>query len=122
MLCGTPTNYMREPESLNFIATIPAVWDETISLDGKIGEYIITARRKGNVWYIGGMTNWNARDLKVDLTFLGDKVRTATLFKDGVNAHRNAEEYKKEDIQLKGNKVLNIHLAPGGGFALRIQL
>lgn len=122
MLCDTPTNYMREPESLDFIATIPTVWDETINLDGKIGEYIITARRKGNVWYIGGMTNWDARDLKVDLAFLGDKARTATMFRDGVNAHRNAEDYKKEDIQLKGNKVLDIHLAPGGGFALQVKL
>lgn len=122
MLCDTPTNYMREPESLDFIATIPTVWDETINLDGKIGEYIITARRKGSVWYIGGMTNWDARDLKVDLSFLGEKARTATLFRDGVNAHRNAEDYKKEDIQLKGNKELNIHLAPGGGFALQVEL
>lgn len=121
MLCDTPTNYMREPESLNFIATIPTVWDETITLDGKIGEYIITARRKGDVWYIGGMTNWDARDLKVDLSFLGDAARSATLFKDGMNAHRNGVDYKKENIQLKGKKELDIHLAPGGGFALRVE-
>ncbi len=122
MLCDAPTNYMREPESLDFIATIPTVWDETITLDGKIGEYIVTARRKGNVWYIGGMTNWDARDLKVDLSFLGEKANTATLFRDGVNAHRNGVDYKKETVQLKGKKELGIHLAPGGGFALRVEL
>ncbi|NDV84211.1 glycoside hydrolase family 97 protein [Bacteroides sp. 51] len=122
MLCDSPTNYMREPESLEFIASIPTVWDETITLDGKIGEYIVTARRKGNTWYIGGMTNWDARDLQVDLSFLGEKARTATLFRDGANAHRNGTDYKKESIQLKGNKELDVHLAPGGGFALRVQL
>ncbi|NDV95108.1 glycoside hydrolase family 97 protein [Dysgonomonas sp. 521] len=122
MLCDTPTNYMREAESLEFIAAIPTVWDETIILDGKMGEYIVTARRKGNVWYIGGMTNWDARNLKVDLSFLGEKARTTTLFKDGVNAHRNGEDYKKESIQLKGKKDLDIHLAPGGGFALRVEI
>ena len=120
MLCDSPSNYMREPESLEFIAAIPTVWDETINLDGKIGEYIITARRKGKVWYIGGMTNWDARDLKVDLSFLGGKARTATLFKDGMNAHRNGVDYKKENIQLK--EKLDIHLAPGGGFALRVEI
>lgn len=122
MLCDAPTNYMREPESLEFIAAIPTVWDETITLDGKMGEYIVTARRKGNVWYIGGMTNWDARDLKIDLSFLGEKARIATLFKDGVNAHRNGTDYKKESVQLKGEKELNIRLAPGGGFALRVEI
>ena len=122
MLCDAPTNYMREQESLAFIAAIPTVWDETITLDGKLGEYIVTARRKGNVWYIGGMTDWDARDLKVDLSFLGTEEHTATLFKDGVNAHRNGVDYKKENVRLKGEKAFNIHLAPGGGFALRVEM
>ncbi|NDV59487.1 glycoside hydrolase family 97 protein [Bacteroides sp. 519] len=121
MLCDSPSNYMREPESLEFIAAIPTVWDETINLDGRLGEYIVTARRKGSVWYIGGMTNWDARDLTVDLSFLGTGEHTITLFKDGANAHRNGVDYKKENILLKGNKVLNIHLAPGGGFALQVK-
>ena len=57
---------MREPESTDFIAAIPTVWDESIVLDGKMGEYIVTARRKGDVWYIGGITDWTARDIEVD--------------------------------------------------------
>lgn len=122
MLCDTPTSYMREPESLEFIVSIPTVWDESITLDGKLGEYIVTARRKGNVWYVGGMTNWDARNLKVDLSFLREKGDTAILFKDGVNAHRNGVDYKKESIQLKGKKELDIHLAPGGGFAFRVEM
>lgn len=121
MLCDAPSNYMREPESLDFIAAIPTVWDETITLDGKMGEYIITARRKGTTWYIGGITSWDARDLRVDLSFLGNKNHKATLFKDGVNAHRTGRDYKKETLQLNGKQTLDIRLAPGGGFALKLE-
>ena len=68
MLCDTPSNYMREPESTGFIADVPTVWDESIVLDGKMGEYIVTARRSGNVWYVGGITDWTARDIEVEDT------------------------------------------------------
>ena len=122
MLCDAPSNYMREPESLEFIAAIPTVWDETITLDGKMGEYVITARRNGTTWYIGGMTDWDARDLKVDLSFLENKNYKTTLFKDGVNAHRTGRDYKKETFQLNGKQMLEIHVAPGGGFALKLEL
>ena len=119
MLCDNPSNYMREPESTDFIAAIPTVWDESIVLDGKMGEYIVTARRKGDVWYIGGITDWTARDIEVDCSFLGDKAYNATLFKDGVNAHRVGRDYKRESV--KKDSKLKIHLAPGGGFALQIK-
>lgn len=66
MLCDTPSNYEREAECSNFITRIPTVWDETRVLDGKLGEYIITARRKGNIWYVGGITNWQERDVELD--------------------------------------------------------
>lgn len=121
MLCDAPTNYMRERESLEFIAAIPTVWDETIVLSGEMGEYIVTARRNGKNWYIGGLTNWNARDLKIDLSFLGDKSYNATLFKDGVNAHRNGRDYKRENVTLNGKQPLTLHLAPGGGFAIKLE-
>ena len=122
MLCDNPGNYMREPESTDFIAGIPTVWDESIVLDGKMGEYIETARRSGNVWYVGGITDWTARDIEVDCSFLGDdKTHNATLFKDGVNAHRVGRDYKRESLSIKKNSKLKIHLAPGGGFALQIK-
>ena len=121
MLCDNPSNYMREPESTDFIAAIPTVWDESIVLDGKMGEYIVTARRKGDVWYIGGITDWTARDIEVDCSFLGDKAYNATLFKDGVNAHRVGRVYKRESFSVKKDSKLKIHLAPGGGFALQIK-
>ena len=121
MLCDNPSNYIREPESTDFIAAIPTVWDESIVLDGKMGEYIVTARRKGDVWYIGGITDWTARDIEVDCSFLGDKAYNATLFKDGVNAHRVGRDYKRESFSVKKDSKLKIHLAPGGGFALQIK-
>ena len=122
MLCDNPGNYMREPESTDFIAGIPTVWDESIVLDGKMGEYIVTARRSGNVWYVGGITDWTARDIEVDCSFLGDdKTHNATLFKDGVNAHRVGRDYKRESLSIKKNSKLKIHLAPGGGFTLQIK-
>lgn len=121
MLCDSPSNYMREPESTDFIAGIPTVWDESIVLDGKMGEYIVTARRKGDVWYVGGITDWTARDVEVDCSFLGDKAYNATLLKDGVNAHRAGRDYKCESFQIKKDGKLKIHLAPGGGFALKLE-
>ncbi|KAA6315195.1 alpha-glucosidase, partial [termite gut metagenome] len=122
MLCDTPSNYMREAESLAFIAAIPTVWDESITLDGKVGEYIVTARRHGNTWYVGGLTDWDARDITVDLSFLNGKSHSATLFRDGVNAHRIGRDYKKETLNLSEKNSLNVHLAPGGGFALTVEV
>ena len=121
MLCDTPSNYEREQECTDFISAVPTVWDETIVLDGKMGEYIITARRQGDTWYIGGITNWDARDLEVDLSILGDKAYSGKLFKDGVNAHRIGRDYQSEAIQAKKGDKMKIHLAPGGGFALVLK-
>lgn len=122
MLCDSPTNYIREKESLDFISGIPTVWDETVVLDGKIGEYIVTARRSKNVWYIGGLTNWDARDLKVDLSFLQKGNYEVILFQDGINADRKATDYVKKSVQLSEIRNRSVHLAPGGGFAMKIEL
>ena len=121
MLCDSPSNYMREPESLDFIASIPTVWDETLVLQGKMGEYIVTARRKGDVWYVGGITDWAARDIELDCSFLGNRTYRATLFRDGANAHRAGRDYKRETLQLDRDSKLKLHLAPGGGFALKLE-
>ena len=121
MLCASPSNYMREPESTSFIAQVPTVWDETVVLDGKMGEYIITARRKGDTWFVGGLNNWDARDVEVDLSFLSSGSHKAVLFKDGVNAHRTARDYKREEVSVSSAQPLKVHLAPGGGFTLQID-
>ena len=74
MLADSPSNYLREPESLEFLSAVPTVWDETRVLDARLGEYILLARRHGKEWYVGAMTNWTARDLDLDLSFLGSGV------------------------------------------------
>ena len=116
MLCDSPSNYMREPECTAWIAAVPTVWDETIALAGEIGEYLVMARRKGDVWYVGALNNWEPRDLELDLSFLpaGAKVQVMA---DGVNAHRAARDFKQAECQLDG-KPVKIHLAPGGGWVL----
>lgn len=123
MLCDAPTNYEREQECTDFIAAVPTVWDETIMLDGKMGEYVVIARRNGNDWYIGGVNNWTSRDLNLDLTQLNiPATANVGLFTDGKNAHRNGNDYKHQT--LKGSDVANglkIHMAPGGGFAAHIS-
>lgn len=120
MLCDSPTNYEREEECTSFIAGIPTVWDETRILAGELGEYIVTARRKGSTWYIGGITDWTPRDLQIDLSFVGSAA-TAELFRDGVNADRKASDYRREEIRLDPSRPFAVHLAPGGGFTLKIQ-
>ena len=121
MLCDSPSNYLREQESTDFIAEIPTVWDETIVLEGKMGEYVITARRKGDVWYVGGITDWNKREMIIDLSFLPDADYCMELFCDGINAHRKGSDYFKKMDSLPQNKTLLITMSPGGGFAAKIK-
>ena len=117
MLCDSPSNYLKEDECTRFIASVPTTWDETVVLDGKVGEYLVTARRKGNHWYIGAINNWNELDLVLDITELGGGTQRAHVIRDGANANRVAQDYISEDIDVYGNKLM-IHLAKGGGAAV----
>ena len=121
MLCDSPSNYMREPECTGFIASVPVYWDETRILAGEAGEYIVTARRKGDVWYVGGITDWNARDLEVDLSFISEGTFLADIFRDGINADRAGRDYVLEQKNLDSAEPFRVHLAPGGGFTMKIQ-
>lgn len=121
MLCDSPTNYEKELECTNFIAAIPTVWDNTVSLNGEIGKYISMARQKGDTWYVGSLTNWDSRDLELDISFLGDGNFSAEIYKDGANANRIASDYKKETIDIPSNRKLKISMAQGGGFAMKIN-
>jgi alpha-glucosidase len=121
MLSDNPTIYMREQECTDFISGVPVTFDETVPIDGKVGEYLALARKKGTTWYVGAMTNWNARDLSLDFSFLGEGDFQAVIFKDGINADRDGTDYKKEVIKISSGTKLNIHLAPGGGWAARIE-
>jgi alpha-glucosidase len=119
---GNPSQGLKEPEFMELIGNLPTTWDETIILDGKVGEYIVTARKKDNNWFIASMTDWSPRDIKVKLDFLDIGNYKATICKDGVNADRYAADYDlKKNVPVKKGEELNIHLAPGGGFLIRID-
>jgi alpha-glucosidase len=120
MLCDTPSNYIREQECLGFISSVPTVWDETRCLDGKVGEYICMSRRSGEDWYVGGMTDWSARELAVDMSFLPEGEYSVELYRDGVNADRVACDYKKVVFDLPADGRFIINMMPGGGFAAKI--
>jgi alpha-glucosidase len=121
MLSDSPSNYLREPEAMEFLSAVPTVWDETRVLDARIAEYVLLARRNGRDWYVGAMSDWDARDLEVDFSFLPEGNFTLEAYEDGVNADRNASDYKKTTTQITRATKLKIHLAPGGGWAARIH-
>ena len=120
MLCDAPSQYEREEECLRFIAGVPTVWDQTRVLEGEVGHCIVTARRSGEVWYVGGMTGWEARTVHLDLSFLPEGTYDVELFRDGANARRIARDYRREVLTLDASEGLDVELAPGGGFAARI--
>ena len=121
MLCDSPSNYMKEKECTEFIATVPEIWDETVGLDGKVGEYVAMARRSGSDWYVGAMTDWSVRDMTLDLSFLPEGSYKVELYRDGINADRAACDYRKEIVDLPADRKLDIHMMPGGGFAAKIS-
>lgn len=102
-LADNPTVYRKEQECTDFIVKIPNTgFDETRILQGEMGTYIVTARRLGDDWFLGGMTNWDARDVCLDFSYLGEGNYKAVLFKDGVNAEKQATDYKKEELTVTG--------------------
>jgi len=121
MLSDSPSNYLREPEMMEFLGPVPSVWDETRVLDAKIGDYVLLARRSGRDWWIGAMTDWTARDLDVDLSFLGDGAFELDAYRDGVNADRWGSDYSRSKGDLDQSRRFKIHLAEGGGWAARLR-
>ena len=123
MLCDAPPNYLNAQECVDFIASLPVEVDSTFIASGELGKYIVTVRKKDVNWYIGGMTNWDERDVQLDFSFLPEGMSyTAVLFKDGVNANKQAEDYRKETIRIDKDSRLTLHLASGGGFAMKLEL
>jgi alpha-glucosidase len=121
MLSDSPSNYMKEQETTDFIVKIPVVWDDIKVLDGKVGDYLLLARRSGKEWFVGALTNWTDRDMNLELSFLPAGEYTIDIFQDGVNADRYASDYKHMKLNVKSGDKMKIHLAPGGGWAARIS-
>jgi alpha-glucosidase len=121
MLADSPSNYLREPEMMEFLKPVPSEWDDSKALDGKIAEYVVVARRSGRDWYIGAMTNWTPRELELDLSFLPVGNFTMEAYQDGVNADRYGSDYKQVKNKVSKTTKLKLKLAPGGGWAARIH-
>jgi len=121
MLSDSPSNYLREPKIMEFLGPVPSVWDETKVLGGRIAEYVVVARRSGKDWYVGAMTNWAPRELEIDLSFLPDGNYSMTAYQDGINADRYGSDYQQVKNQVNQTTKLKLKLAPGGGWAARIQ-
>lgn len=117
MLSDSPTNYRKEPECLRFLSKVPSVWEKTFAIDGKVGDYVIVARQAADgLWYIGAMTDWNARELRFKSDFLPEGEYEMETYQDGINADRNAQDYKRMVTRIKSGNMIRAAMAPGGGF------
>ncbi len=121
MLSDSPSNYMREPEAMEFLSPIPTVWDDTKALDGKIAEYVVVARKSGNDWYVGAMTDWTARELEINFSFLPAGEFSISYYEDGPNADRFASDFRLVKTKVNNSTDLKVKLAPGGGWAAHIH-
>ena len=117
---GNPSQGWLEPHFMNILGGLPTTWDETKVLDAKVSKYIITARKKGDDWYIAGMTDWTSRNFSIPLDFLDGESYQATLCEDGVNADSYASDYAIKNFALHKEDGLKIKMAKGGGFLLRL--
>lgn len=120
MLCDSPSNYIAEAECTEFIAACPETWDESLGVNGEIGKYITIARRSGDAWYVGALTNWDERNITLDLSFLGEGEWTLDIFEDGPNAQKAARDYVHTTATVPADRKITAHLAPGGGWAAKI--
>jgi alpha-glucosidase len=118
---GNPSQAYKEPEMMKFIGNIPTTWDETIVLDGKPAEYIVTARQKNGIWYIGAMNNWTERTLKIDLSKLGLKKYKLTGIVDGINSNKYASDYKVISMEGDAKEKMTIQIRKGGGGVWRLE-
>ena len=121
MLADSPSNYRKEQECTEFIVDVPVVWEKTKVLQAKVGDYIMIARKNGRDWYIAGLTDWNERELDLDLSFLGEGSFIMEIFEDGPNADRYAEDYRHLRLEVRPELKMQVHLAPGGGWVARVS-
>lgn len=121
MLCDSPSAYEEDPSTLSYITSIPSVFSATSVLDGEMSKYIVTMRERDGIYYVGGITNWDARNYQVDFSFLPPGEWRAKIYKDGVNADFTATDHVIEETLVNSFTTLDINMAPGGGFAIIIE-
>ncbi|MDR0393810.1 MAG: glycoside hydrolase family 97 catalytic domain-containing protein [Tannerella sp.] len=121
-LCDSPTEYNKFPDILDFLASVPTVWDRSLPLDARLGRYILMAKQKGDDWYVGGMTNWDARTLTVNFDFLPPNVSfDALMLKDSPDSGKEPKKYINEKMTVTKDTKLTVDMAKGGGFVIRLK-
>jgi alpha-glucosidase len=118
---GNPSQGYMEPKFMELLGSIPTIWDTTMIIDTKVSDYIISARKNGNEWFIGAMTDWTKRTFTVPLNFLPAGNYEATVCEDGLNADRYPSDYSIETFSVTNNNSISIQMAPGGGYLLRLR-
>ncbi|MFH5834112.1 glycoside hydrolase family 97 protein [Halalkalibaculum sp. DA384] len=121
MLSDSPTRYKEEEDMLDFLSSVPTTWDETIALEGSIGEYAVITRRKSDVWYVGGLTNGKRSNAEVNLSFLPSGRYQAEIYKDGPNAHQRAVDYQRLQREVTAQSTISVPMAKGGGFVIVLE-
>lgn len=117
---GNPSQGLMEPEFMQLLGSFPTTWDETNILEGSIGEFIVTARKNGKDWYIGGMTNWTPREIELATDRIEPGTYNAVLCRDGINADKYPSDYTIENFEWQKGQPLKVFMAPGGGFVLKL--
>jgi alpha-glucosidase len=118
-VCDHPTN-IRDADGADFLKTVPTVWDDTRVIDGEVSERIAVARRSGEIWYLGGLTNRDACEMELKLDILGEGRWKLELWRDAADAAENAEHVSTEERTVSAGDTLQVRLAPAGGFAARL--
>ena len=121
MLSDSPSKYDMNQEWLPYLEDVPTVWDETMPLWGNIGENIAVARRSGDTYFVGAMSAGDADDAAISLSFLPEGEWKMVVYKDGVNAGKNAIDYKKEEMTVTNETIIPVWFAPNGGFVAVIE-
>ncbi|MDE6217338.1 glycoside hydrolase family 97 protein [Bacteroides sp.] len=121
MLCDSPSNYLREPECMEFLSQVPVVWDETRVLKAAVGEYVVVARRSGDTWFIGGMAGAKGQKFEIDLDFISKKNKTLTYWEDGVNVDLNANDFARRSRKVQQGNKITINMYDGGGYVAIIK-
>ena len=124
MLADSPTQYRTEPECAAFLTKVPVVWDETVGVAGEINKFAVVARKKEEGtrekgWWLGAITNWEAREIEIPTLFLGSGEWKVEAFEDAPDSDKNAEHYVRREFTIKAGDKIKVRLAPGGGFAAK---
>jgi alpha-glucosidase len=117
MLADNPTSYYKEEECTRFISRIPTTYDESLVLEAAVSDYLVMARRKGDAWYMGGMTDWTPRAFEINLDFLPEGTYRMEILRDGVNAEKWAGDYKRTVQTVQSGDRMQVRMAKGGGWA-----